>query len=211
MIWNDVAIIMRCVAGQRGRERAALLSQIQLQGLPKPILCEGTAKEGSRSNWKRFLRLTSALNNEWILHVEDDACLAPDFAFRAIALLSRGVANVLTFYSDRKRVLEAFQAGKDLTRLTYSDFCGTVCFAMPTCFATPLLDYLPQWEQMNPQHAAAEDYHLRDFCRRERLLIQASVPSLAQHRPGPSLQRHPPGRYRYSRTYLAAYGEIVPC
>jgi len=211
LTWCDVLPVVRCVSRTRPAERRALLAQLAEQAVGPVALCEGQPGEAPRDNWRRFLGLAGNSGRRWTLHCEDDACLSPDFAARALLLLAREVANVLTFCCDRKCVLEAWQTGRALVRLRPSELSGTVCFALHSDLAPHLLAHLPGWEVAHPEHADGVDLQLADFCRRERLLIQASAPSLAQHRPGPSLLGHSPGRWRHARSYRLAYGEVPPC
>jgi hypothetical protein len=200
---------LRCVRNCRLRERAALLDQCRASDL-SVILCEGDQAEPPRANWRRFLEMAAAEGEGYVLHLEDDAFLCPDFFNRLRPLLDRGSFNLLTLYSNHKRDMESLKAGKSLRRLTYSEFSGTVGFVIDACLAPLLLDSLPSWEAEHPEHRDACDYHLRDFLRQQRLIIQAAIPSLVQHRPGPSLLGHK-GRWRHSRTFAVVFGDVTPC
>lgn len=104
---------------------------------------------------------------------------------------------------------ESLVAGRDMVKLPHSDLSMSVWLAVSTGIVERFAAWLPSWETANPQHKAAQDLCLAAFCRAERLIVQATVPSLVQHRDADSFLGHPVGR-RQSRTYRAVYGEI-PC
>jgi len=211
LTWGDVCVVVKTVAGARPSELAALQGQLAAQGVLPALTAAGEPGEAPRDNFRRVLRLGAASGREWLLHLEDDAYLAPDFAAKALALIGRGTANLWTFYSARKEDGEALAAGKECRRVTPGAFANTQAVAFPCCLIPHLLAYLPEWEAKHPEHRSAVDYFLGAFCRRERLLIQASVPSLVQHRAGKSLLGHRARFGRVSRTFAAAYGEVPPC
>lgn len=208
LTWSDVAVLVKCVRGRREKELAELRQQLDKQGI-RYSLCEGEPGEPPRDNFRRLLRMGIEHARHRILHVEDDAVLAPDFADRAIEFLGSEIANVWTFYSARKEDLAAYDAGKNHRRITPSQYFNSQAVSWPTCFAKPMLDYLPEWESAKKRGVSDCDIFIGDFCRKFRFTIFASIPSIVQHREIASLLGHRPRYGRVSRTFIRHYGVTV--
>lgn len=206
-----IAAFVKTVRGTRPQELAAVRGQLAAQHVPAAVV-EGKPGEPPRDNFRRLLRAAAEADAEWVLHVEDDACLAPDFAPRATTLMASGVANVWTFYDARKESLEAMAAGRLYRRVSPGQFSNSQAVAFTPLLAGLMLDQLPEWEAgPGARHRSAVDYYIGWFVRRNRLILCASVPSLVQHREAKSLLGHRARYGRISRSFLAAYGETPSC
>lgn len=167
--------------------------------------------EPPRNTFARALSAGTSCGRPWVVYLQDDAVLCPDFCVRlADYLRPEATFSVLALYSDRRRVLDAYHAEQSLVRLTTAELTMAVGLAVASAIVTPFTDWLLSWEASHPEHKAAFDLALGAFCRSEKLLIAAAVPSLVQHRDSSSLLGHPCGR-RQSRTFRLAHGEVPPC
>lgn len=197
--------VIQCVP-QRRRERQSLVRELERQEV-SAVCVEAMANEPPRQT---FLRTLRAAAPPWAVYLQDDAWPAPDFAARLKPLLDAAAFNVLSLYSDRACVSAAVAKGKPLVRLSAGELTMAVGLVVATELVDPFATFLPEWERSNPQHRAAFDLALGAFCRRERLIVRATAPSIVQHRDTESFLGHPCGRRR-SRSYLAAYGEVPSC
>lgn len=207
LTWDAVSVLIKTVAGKRARELAELQGQFAAQGIVTTTIV-GTSAEPPRENFRRLLRAGIEAGQPWIMHVEDDAFLAPDFAVQALACINRGVANVWSFYSARKEDLEALEAGKKYRRVTPTQFFNTQAVCFSPVFAARMLEDLPEWEAKNPQERSGVDVFIGWFCRKHKFIICVSVPSFVQHRQLPSLLGHRKRYGRISRTFALRYGAV---
>jgi hypothetical protein len=202
---QDLACVVRSVRGKRNVERACLLQQCQDHGLQIDVAW-GSLAEKPRQNWRRALDLAYKVERPWILQLEDDVYLGPDFAQKVLDYLGRNIANLWSFYDATTEGLAAWRNGPTQRRTTMLSNCQAVAFHRD--LVQPMLAYLPAWEERHPTFHSAVDIFLREFCAHERLIVRYSAPSLVQHRQTKSLLGPRASRGRISPSFLACYGPV---
>ena len=115
-----------------------------------------------------------------VLMLEDDILLCPDFERRAEAAIREHPGHMIQFFSRSRKDPEAGSRWRP-----GSTFSMNQCHYLPAGEARALLDYLPQWRRAS-MTTAAYDWLIADYLsdRRERYWLH--VPSLVDHRVGPS-------------------------
>lgn len=201
------AVIIKTVKGARPNEVAALRRQLDEQEVEHSI-CEGIPDEPPRTNFRRLLAQGAASERDYLIHLEDDIYLCPEFAAGVADRLRTEVANLWTFYDARQEAIAALATGQTYRRITPGAFRNTQAVAFATALIPSLLRRLPEWETAHPEHRSAVDCFLGWFCRVERLIICASVPPLVQHRQVPSLLGHRKQYGRISRAFTQRWGPI---
>ncbi len=130
-----------------------------------------------------FLLAMEAAGGDAVVHLEDDIILTSDFEHKIERLIGAQPQVVQQFFSMRK---DDLLVGSRWDRAM--GFSGALCFYFPEGYSAALLDYYhgierPELERWWP---TGIDWMVGSFLalRRERYWI--NVPSLVQHRIGPS-------------------------
>lgn len=199
------AVVLKTVQGTREQERGALLRQCAAQGIWAGVAW-GEPGEAPRANLRRLLHMGIESGKPWLMHLEDDAYLAPDFTERVGVCLCSISECMWTFYSARKEDEAALAAGRLFRRVSPGAFANSQCVVLPASHLPEVLHYLPQWEAEHLEHRSAVDYFLGAYCGRVGLPIYAAVPPAVQHREVPSLLGHRARYGRVSRAFAACYG-----
>lgn len=139
-------------------------------------------------------------------HLEDDAFPTSDFVAKTLAEQEAHPGVVIQGYSNTKGDVE-----KGSRWLPGSRFFSGVCFFVPGPMAPDLLRYVEGYRD----HKHGDPYYgrtlkpgrctdpvVRDYLKEHKLRYWNRVPSLAQHRDGPTLMGVPTSRHRQSRTFV---------
>jgi hypothetical protein len=113
------------------------------------------------------------------VHLEDDIILTKDFEAKIEMVIRHRRASVVQCFSMRKA---------DLTEKSRWDrtFSMNQCTYLPAGYAPLILAYAQHWCALHPEHPTGYDLLLHDWLRSRKEPHWISVPSLVQHRIGPS-------------------------
>ncbi len=206
--WSDVTVTIPTVE-QRRPLLNGLLAQLQEQ-------CPGAAftvtthvpGEPARVTFPRAMSAGAELADRrpWVLQLEDDVVLAPSFGADALA----GVADcdVVTLFSRSKADLAAMDRNERFRRTGPSSFSMSQAFLIRRELAAGVEDFAPVWYAAHPEHNRAADLLLGAYLSSKKARVLVRVPSLVQHRRGPSTL---PGHHgaRQSESYRRAFGEVT--
>lgn len=196
--------VIQAVPNSRERELGELTELLRVQQI-EPVVVMANRQEPPRSTFLRAL--LAGCPSPWIIYLQDDAVISPDFAIWLGDVLPRQSFSVLMLYCNLRESVVAYQEGRHLTNVAHSRLNMAVGLAIAGGIVPAFRDFLPKWENANSHHNAGMDLALGAFCRHERLIIRAIVPSIVQHRDTESLLGHPCGR-RKSRTFTMHYGAL---
>lgn len=204
----DYIAIIPTVPQKRGAMLCELLTQLQSQ-FPVPIVL-GLQRENetARQNRDRLFSLAVQYNPQWIIYIEDDVILSPEFercipdALQSDEATAEKVAAV-TFYSNSSKdiVSEHFY----FRTVAPKQFYGICCIAIKPTIVKSILRYSSKWYANHPEHHDAYDLMIGSCISEMKKKILVFVPSQVQHRDSSSLLNHKFGR-RKSRSFSNAYG-----
>ena len=151
----------------------------------------------------------AAFGRRWVLQCEDDIQLAPGFGRSMLAALAHAEASgvaCVTFFSRSKKDLEMLDRGETFRRLAPAAFSMSQCFAVRSESVAGISGWAPEWYAAHPEHNRAADLLWGAWLSRQRARVLVHVPSLVQHRPGPSTL---PGHHgaRQSESYRRVFGD----
>lgn len=215
--WNDVVIGIPTMP-----QRAGMLEQLlqavgrecpeavwvvrgHVPGDPPSVDFPALWREVERTI-KRFPQPQS-----WTLFLEDDIWLAPGFGLLALDAMreaeERKVDSV-SLFSRRKVDLETMRHGRFYREQRPSLFWMMQAVFVRTAAMEGFDSFARQFYINHPEHVHAADLLLGTWlsARGSRMLVR--VPSLVQHRRGPSTLPGGRARARQSETYRIAYGEV---
>ncbi len=204
--WDDVAVAIPTVI-ERSKMLSDLTQSVRLQ-CPgaRVVLHVHTPGDPARVTFPDALARAAATLRPWVLQLEDDVHLAPTFGEEALA---EGLddCDVLTLFSRSRQDLEAMARGERTRRLNPSGFSMSQAFLIRGSLAARVQAYAPGWYERHPQHNRAADLLLAGFLSEQKARVLVRVPSLVQHRRGPSTL---PGHHgaRQSESYKRAFGEV---
>lgn len=204
--WQDVAVAIPTV-GRRQRSLEPLVRQL-VEQIPEARIHVIVHVEGepARVTFPKALSYAAASGRPWVLQLEDDVVLAPSFREEALIPEMDG-ADALTLFSRSRRDLEEMAKGERVRRLNPSGFSMSQGFFLRRDLAAAVEAYAPGWYERHPQHNRAADLLLGAFLSERKARVLVRLPSLVQHRRGPSTL---PGHHgaRQSESYRVAFGEI---
>lgn len=207
MKWNDVTITIPAMLPRRAAFVEALMTQIKSE-CPGAVLliCPHVDGTPARVDFPRALTDASRMGRSWVLQLEDDVVLCPGFG--TLALNIPDGADVVTLFSRSKRDLEMLRSGYQHRTLTPSRFSMSQGFLIRSELAAGVEPYAPGWYARNPKHNRAADLLLGAFLSSKGAKTYVRLPSLVQHRPGPSTL---PGHFgaRQSESYRHTFGEVL--
>lgn len=152
-------------------------------------------KRDAMDTWLRALAEAGA---DPVVHLEDDAFPTRDFLAKAEREIAQRPDDVIQFFSRRKA-----DPTEGSRWMPGAGFSCAVCFYLPAGCAPALREYFPIWDQTCTRgpHPTAVDWHIPDWLARQRKRYWLVVPSLVQHRIGPSLIDHRRSSRRLSATF----------
>lgn len=194
--WYDIEIVIPTVQPTRRASLLSLIAQLAEQCPAASIRIE-IHKSGDPPSARAQRCFGKHKHGEWILYIEDDVFLSPDFGALVPTILSTvHEERYVSFYSGRNTKREG------LVRAP-SKFSGALCLAITSAGAVTLPWLYREWLRKHPEHFDALDLAIGD------LLAPGLIyyPSQAQHR---SLKSTLGARstHRTSPTFQRAYGEI---
>lgn len=151
------------------------------------------------------------MNSDWIVALEDDAFLAPDFGPRTTNALSYADTNgesVVLLYGNYIDDLRAMDNGITWRRQTPRAIWGSVGIAIRSVGVDGLRKFATAWHDSHPEHVRASDLMIREWFACERMKVGVPIPSLVQHADAPSTVGNNTGRPRFSRSFRRHYGAL---
>jgi hypothetical protein len=147
------------------------------------------------------------MGRPWVLQLEDDVALAPTFGAEALAY-GLDEADVVTLFSRSKDDMAALERGERTRRIGPASFSMSQGFLIRAELAAGVEAFAPSWYEAHPEHNRAADLLLGAFLSARKARVLVRVPSLVQHRRGPSTL---PGHHgaRQSESFRRAFGEVV--
>lgn len=211
--WSDVVVAIPTML-----ERARLVAElgervaVECQGavLAKRLHVPGTAASiDFPALMAHALTASADRGSTWILQLEDDVWLAPDFGALAIDALVRADeagADALTIFTRTKADLD-LMPGPSLRRQSPASLSMTQGVFVRRSMMIGFDEWAPSWYREHPQHNHASDLLLGSWLSRRKAKLYAHIPSLVQHRAVPSMLPSRGGT-RQSTSYRMAFGEV---
>jgi hypothetical protein len=210
-MWNDVIIAIPTMP-----ERRWMLSQLLAFIGPgcsgaEIVVREHEGGASPREDLPRLMDLAVVKTRRWILVLEDDVWPASSFgtmALEAIEEADRRGARAITLFSRAKEDVAMLNRKERFRQQAPSAFCmmqavAVLCEAMQGFAA-----WAPSWYERHPEHCHAADLLLGAWLSRQKAKMLVHVPSLVQHRSGPSTLPGGRAKVRQSDTYTMAFGNV---
>lgn len=145
--------------------------------------------------------------HEWILQLEDDVSLCPNFGRHLSESLPwiRDNVDCATFFSRSRKDLDAMKRGERWRRIAPKAFSMSQCFIVRSSLLDGFNEWYPEWYSDNPQHERAADLLFGAWLSIKGARVAVHIPSLVQHKLGRSTI---PGHYgaRQSQSFEQAFG-----
>lgn len=207
--WKDFAVAIPTVAA-----RAEMVSElVRTVGDECPgvriVVHQHRDGDPARVDFPTVVDRAVGTGRSWIMQFEDDVLLAPQFGSRVSAALSyvAGSGAVgATFFSRARRDIGMMENGQRWRWQPGSAFSMSQCFVLRASALVGFGTWAPSWYAEHPEHQRAADLLLGAWLARSRARMLVHVPSLVQHRRGPSTLPHHHGA-RQSESFSRAFGE----
>ena len=214
--WEDVTIVIPTVK-EREAQLISLLKQIEEhcgseEDGPIVIPIMRASNEQAKGTFPRALEFAANVSTRsWVLQLEDDVYLAPTFSFEALRRLSQACANrqidVLTLFTRAQEDLVLLEKGEFFRKVAPKSFSMSQGFFVRREMVSGLRDFAHGWYIEHPEHNRAADLLFGAYLSSRKARVLATIPSLVQHRKGPSTLPNHHGA-RQSESYRRAYGEV---
>jgi hypothetical protein len=203
--WTDVTVAIPTVP-----ERAASWHRVAsdaLRACPGALLVVQQHQPGTlpRVDFPIALGAAGRVGRPWILQLEDDVVLAPNFGACVLPWLDD--CDVLTLFSRNGADLEAMYRGESVRRMGPSSFSMSQGFLIRSELAVGIEAFAPTWYAAHPEHNRAADLLLAAYLSERKARVLVRVPSLVQHLRGPSTLPNHRGA-RQSESFRRAFGEV---
>lgn len=205
--WTDVTITIPTVA-----ERATSWHRVASDALaacPGALLVVQQHQPGAlpRVDFPIALGAAARIGRPWILQLEDDVALAPHFGTCVLPCPWLEDCDVLTLFSRNGADLEAMDRGDSVRRIGPSGFSMSQGFLIRSELAAGIEAFAPGWYAEHPEHNRAADLLLAAYLSKQKARVLVRIPSLVQHRRGPSTLPGHRGA-RQSESFRKAFGEV---
>jgi hypothetical protein len=208
--FDDISIVIRTVSAHRMH----LLQRLQQQLKPLDfVISDRSDRQNTYADdWFNAMRKGQDQSKKWLIHLEDDAFLSPDWKVSVLNLLNQIPLDikVCSFYSG-KRMKPEFQG---LSKPHWEYLRGSAFF-MHQCTAWKMeyVDYFvdgikSQWAS-HPEYRKIDfiDQALMDFMVQKKEKFARVFPSLVQHTGDKSLIGHANSKSRQSSSFTYFYGD----
>lgn len=209
--WSDVAIVIPTME-ERSHLLCQLVAELQRECRGAQIAVHYHEPGSSaRVDFPETIDLGITTDRRWILQVEDDVWLCPEFGDRCLGGIRYAEASdvsAVTFFSRSKRDVEMLSIGKTWRTQSPASFCMMQCVSLKTDALRGFSAWAPTWynDPRNSHHQHAADLLLGAWLSRNKRKMLAHIPSLVQHRKVKSTLTGHRGA-RQSDTYSIAFGE----
>ena len=208
--FSNISIVIRTVSSQR----MSLLKRLQDQLHPLDFVVSDRSDRLNTyaDDWFNAMRKGQDPTKKWLIHLEDDAFLAPNWKEEVLKLLSETPKQikVASFYSGKRMKPEL----QNLSTPHWEYLRGS-SFFMHQCTAWRMeyIDYFingikSQWSN-HPEYRKIDfiDQALMDFLVQEKQKFARVFPSLVQHTGRTSLIGHANSKSRQSSSFTYFYGD----
>lgn len=204
MNWDDVEIVIRSVPGAREAMVADLAARVR-RFAPVSVSYHHPGRSVPESYADALAWPTS---RRWVLQLEDDAILAPDFEEHAPRMFFEidddQRVGLLSFYSGRRIADgESLPPEPMVERLPGARFLMAQAIAMRAEHVADHNAFMLNFTRVRPY---ATDTATAAWLKIRKLRFARAWPSIVQHRDVPSLSGHRPNSNRRSSSYEAIYG-----
>jgi hypothetical protein len=124
-----------------------------------------------------FLRACAESGDDGVIRLEDDVEVTSNFCVKAEAIIEQIPNTVIQFFSRRKEdatIGSRWRSG--------ATFLCNPCFYTPPSVNKGILEFAPQWKELNPQHPTGTDLLVAGYLKSQGMRYWNHVPSLVQHR-----------------------------
>lgn len=208
--WADVVVAIPTVASRR-QLLAELTARLRDECPDADVVVRRHVPGTSpRMDLPSLVDCALAADRPWLLLLEDDVWLCPEFGRRAIDALARAAelgADALSLFSRLRHDLTLLDRGESFRRQAPSGFCMMQAVFITADVMAGFCDWAPEWYEAHPCHQHAADLLLGAWLSRQRASLFVHVPSLVQHRAVPSTLPNHRG-IRQSETYRRAFGPV---
>lgn len=196
MQWSDIDIRIPTVVPQRVEAVERLAEDVYAKTGTHARVSPQPPNRPSSDQVRRIF--SDPVDGEWLLHLEDDARLAPMFAERVPEVLDQTDRKAVSFFDTR--------GGEDGLTTAPKPFYATVCLAVHASISEGFVGYYYPWLDKHDKHHNAVDVAFGDYTTSIGEPIDLYRPSQVQHRPIPSTFD---GRStgRQSPSFARAYGD----
>jgi GR25 family glycosyltransferase involved in LPS biosynthesis len=211
MDWNQVVISIPTVASRSEYLRELLAQLVPLQALGAQMVVhmhvEGT---GSKEDFPATMQMAFDRGKPWILALEDDITLSPGFETSALAAIAHAEsvgAGAITMFTRSKNDLAMLTEGRRYAWQPPRSLMMLQAIAVQRPVMEGFAQWAPSWFAANPKKTRIpNDVLLAGWLHHRKAKLLRHVPSLVQHRRGPSSVG---GRSssRRSQTYELAFGD----
>lgn len=195
---SSLALYVMAVAA-RQEMADALVAELQRQravypdsGVLPPVLSVDAPRQGCWWNARKCWSMGAATDATHVLVVQDDAVLADDFVAGATNAVRARPHDAVSFYSARKEVPAARDAGKPWVALPGSSWLGALAVVLPRQMTA---EFVAWADAAEVEQAKAWRYHddtrLAAYLSATRRRMWVTAPSLVDHRNEPSQMGHP--------------------
>lgn len=212
LTWRDVAIVIPAMPVRRPMVQQLVVEQLMpaLERGARLVVREHRRGDAPRVDYPRAVTLGLSLNTPWLLTLEDDVWLAPDFADKALAAINEGArngANAVSMFSRHGEDLEMLKRGQTWRSQSPKSFIMMQAIAVARPYLEGLPEWAPSWYEERPGTVHAADILLAHWLSKQKAKLHVHVPSLVQHRRSRSTLG---GRAaaRQSESFRKVYGEV---
>lgn len=145
---------------------------------------------------------------EWTLLLEDDSYIPSGFGERALEALRAAPTPAISLFSRSKRDLKCLGAGASWRRQSPSSFYMSQALGARPEVLIGFAEWAPSWYAAHPKNVRAADRLFAAWLSKHRIGLSVHVPSLVQHRRGPSTLPGGRSSFRQSESYRMAFGTV---
>ena len=209
--FNDVSIVIRTVS----THRQEMLERLQNQLTPLNFVISDRSDRLNTyaDDWFNAMRKGQDPSKKWLIHLEDDAFLAPNWKEEVLKLLSETPKQikVASFYSGKRMEPELEHLSRPQWEyLQGSSFFMHQCTVWKMEYVNYFIDGIKSQWASHPEYRKIDfiDQALMDFLTQEKQKFARVFPSLVQHTGNKSLIGHANSKSRQSASFTHFYGEI---
>lgn len=202
---NSLSVSVAIMAHEK---RRGMVTEL-LKQIPAHVVWD----DGSHGVWDtgRMAMLSYGPTADWHLVLQDDVLLCADFVGQAMKALSEAPTSVVSFYMGRRAVFgqwTSLEASMHARRQGERWVCGRGPFWGPAiAVKVSMIEEMMAWCDREQPYEIAYDYKIARYFAAKRLDCGYTVPSLVEHRDGPSMV---PGR-RGNSGRIAAWFSAEGC
>jgi hypothetical protein len=159
-----------------------------------------------------YIRLLESVTNEdYLVRLEDDAVLAPDYQTVLEWVLDemRAMDYSVTMLFATFPEIQCPDSGHEIKAIRSAFVCSGVALVYDSRIIKPFVEFYKQGPCPTPVHKyGPPDATLGMYLQQENLKLGVLTPSIVQHQEGPSFLGHGWKGARQSHTFRARYGEL---